>query len=361
MKKIVEDYKNAVLQMSTPHGRGTGFYLQVSNLIVTNAHVVSGNREIVVEGLGLSKRLMRVVYLDLKLDLAFLKPDEPLLHLPNIPVGRGSAMREGDRVTALGHPLGMKYTFTQGIVSNPNFVQSGLAYIQHDASLSNGNSGGPLINDAGEVVGINTFVHTQHQVVGFSLQSDYLVETIAAFEQSGSPVGARCASCSNLVFENTIQQGYCPDCGAKVELPTQVSDYEPQGISKVVEAMLVANGYDVRLARRGPNGWEVTQGSARILISYSENRGVIACDAQLCWLPNHHIQPIYEYLLRENFRNEGLTLSVHGQDIVLSLLIYDRYLNESTGTKLMKSLFEKADYYDDLLIEQYGAIRRLAE
>ena len=79
------------------------------------------------------------------------------------------------------------------------------------------------------------------------------------------------------------------------------------------------------------------------------------CDALLCTLPPQNIKALYEYLLRENYRNEGVTLSVRGQDIVLSLLIYDRYLKEETAEKLLSSLFEKADSYDNILVEQYGA------
>jgi serine protease Do len=60
-------------------------------------------------------------------------------------------------------------------------------------------------------------------------------------------------------------------------------------------------------------------------------------------------------LLRENYKNEGVTLSVRGQDIILSLLIYDRYLKEEIAERLLSNLFEKADYYDNLLVEQYGA------
>ena len=63
----------------------------------------------------------------------------------------------------------------------------------------------------------------------------------------------------------------------------------------------------------------------------------------------------HEYLLRENYHNEALTLSLHEQDILLSLIIYDRYLNHETGMNMLQTLFEKADHYDNILVEQYGA------
>jgi len=111
----------------------------------------------------------------------------------------------------------------------------------------------------------------------------------------------------------------------------------------------------VALSRSGHNAWEVKQGSATILVSYHDKSGLISADTVLCELPKENIKPLYEYLLRENYSNEALTLSLNDQDIVLSLLIFDRYLNEETGKAMLSQLFEKADYYDNVLVEQYGA------
>jgi len=72
-------------------------------------------------------------------------------------------------------------------------------------------------------------------------------------------------------------------------------------------------------------------------------------------LPKENIKPIYEYILRENHANKTITFAVHEQDILLSLLIYDRYLNEDTGMQLLQMLFAKADHYDNILVEQFGA------
>jgi serine protease Do len=84
-------------------------------------------------------------------------------------------------------------------------------------------------------------------------------------------------------------------------------------------------------------------------------------DAYLCALPKTDIKPIYEFLLRENYETEGLSFSIKDQDVVLSLLIFDRYLNLSTGMKLFRHLFERADYYDNVLVEKYGARWRKEE
>ena len=120
--------------------------------------------------------------------------------------------------------------------------------------------------------------------------------------------------------------------------------------------MLEKAGHNVQLSRRGPNNWEMQKGSAKINISYYEKTGLITGDAYLCLLPQRNIKKLYEYLLRQNYETESLTFSIKEQDIILSLLIYDRYLNVDTGLKLFEHLFERADYYDNILVEEYGAL-----
>ena len=355
MKDVIDLYRNVVIQIATPYSTGTGFYLKEPNLIVTNEHVVRGNTEVVIDGNNLEKQMVKVIYLDPKYDLAFLEAPKNN-GLPTVQLANKKKVTEGDNILAIGHPFGLKFTATQGIVSNTRHEQNDINYIQHDAALNPGNSGGPLVNESGEIIGVNTFILKDGNNIGFSLPSNYLDTTINDFNKEGGKVGVRCHSCSNLVFEHTIDNGYCSHCGAKVELPSEIEEYEPLGISKTIEEMLVKAGHEVKLSRRGPNNWEIIEGSARINISYYEKTGLITGDAYLCLLPKSNIKPLYEFLLRQNYLISGLNFSVKGQDIILSLLIYDRYLNVDTGMKLFKHLFEKADHYDNILVEDYGAL-----
>ena len=355
MENFVETYKNAVIQIATPYSTGTGFYLKAPNLIVTNNHVIEGNREVTVEGVGVPRQISRVLYNDAKFDLAFLEMPPKNKDLPTLTLAP-RVVREGEQVTAVGHPFGLRYTFTQGIVSNPRHIHNNVDYIQHDAALNPGNSGGPLVNTEGGVIGVNTFIIKDGNTIGFSLPAKYLGEALEAYQLGNGEAGVRCESCLNLVFESTIEAGnYCPNCGSKVALATKAEPYQAEGVALTIENMLIKMGQDVRVSRRGPNSWEIRQGSAKINLAYHQQNGLILCDAYLCTLPKEHIKPLYEYLLRENYQNEGVTLSVRGQDIILSLLIYDRYLRDDIGIKLLGNLFAKADLYDNILVEQYGA------
>ena len=168
MKEVIDLYRNVVIQIATPYSTGTGFYLRDYNIVVTNEHVVRGNSKVVIDGDALNKRLAKVVYTDPKYDLAFLEiPDEE--NIPNVKLAAGKPLREGDQIIAIGHPFGLKYTATQGIVSNMVHEQNDINYIQHDAALNPGNSGGPLVDSDGDVVGVNTFIIRDGNNIGFFL------------------------------------------------------------------------------------------------------------------------------------------------------------------------------------------------
>jgi len=363
MKAIIDRYRDSIIQIATPYSTGTGFLLPDKQLVVTNNHIVQDNREVVVRGDRLPKQLATVVYADPKYDLAFLRMQDPFEVAPEaVALGDDEKLVEGDVVVSIGHPFGLEFSITQGIISNANREVENVRYLQHDAALNPGNSGGPLIDREGTIIGINTLGVEQGDNIGFSLPVRYLKQALSDYQAARPGVKARCEACDNVVAEQEVENDqYCPHCGAKVYLPSFAEVYEPVGVAESIEELLVEIGQDVRLSRRGPNNWEIIEGSARIDITYHEDTGLIMGDAYLCALPKTDIKPIYEFLLRENYETEGLSFSIKDQDVVLSLLIFDRYLNLSTGIKLFRHLFERADYYDNVLVEKYGAIWRKEE
>ena len=354
-KSIIELYKKSVIQIATPYSTGTGFYLSDHNLIVTNEHVIRDNKEVIIDGEGLKKQLVDICYIDEKYDLAFLNP--PSDHdMASVPLANADFdLEEGDEILAVGHPFGLKYTATKGIISNSEHDDRGVTYVQHDAALNPGNSGGPLISARGEIIGVNTFVVSKGNNIGFSLPIQYLINAIEEYKKGKGQHGVRCNSCLNVVFENTVKGNYCHHCGSRIEMISQIEAYEPTGISRTIEGMLKEMEYDVPISRMGPSNWTIKRGSAIINIAYHEKSGLITGDAYLGKLPEENISKIYSYMLHQNFELDGLTFSVKGQDIILSLLIYDQYLNQKTAKQLFDHLSEAADYHDNILVEQYGA------
>ena len=353
MNELIQQFEKYIVQIATPYSRGTGFYLPQYDLIVTNEHVVRDNREVVIDGLTFGKQLSPIIYLDALFDLAFIKTPE-VKNIPDFCLLK-DILTAGTEVWSLGQPFGSKFMYSKGIINNVVKENEDLEFIYHTALLNPGNSGGVLINNKGEIIGVNTFLIADGKFTGFALPVHFLLETIEEFRKKEGEVAARCASCKAILFEKNIQKQKCPHCHQKVVLATQIKPYAPSGVAKTIEDMLSLAGYQVELSRRGPGNWEIQQGSAHIHISYYDKTGLIIGDAYLCSLPAQNPKPLYEFLLKQNYEIEGLTFSIKEQDIVLSLLIYDRYLNIDTGKKLFKHLFEMADYYDNILVEEYGA------
>jgi serine protease Do len=177
-------------QPETVQSLGSGFVIDPSGLIVTNNHVIEDADEIIANFANGGKLKAEVVGIDDKTDLALLrvKPTKPLqaAHF-----GRSDALRVGDWVLAIGNPFGFGGTVTAGIVSAlDRDINSGPYdhYIQTDASINRGNSGGPLFNIGGEVVGINTAIMspTGGSIgIGFAVPSEIAVPVIEQLRQFG--------------------------------------------------------------------------------------------------------------------------------------------------------------------------------
>ncbi len=351
----IPECKKALVQIATPCSTGTGFVLKQWRVIVTHAQVVRDNGEVIVDHPLLDRQLVPVLFVDEWLDLALLGVPQGCEVLPALKLHATGEVRPGEPVVAMGHPFGVQFSVAEGRISNPDHREEGVRYLQHGAALDPGNSGGPLFNAAGEVIGLNTFVLSENDNTGFALPASCLQQTIALYLPHYGEAAARCPSCRNLVLAREKNDDCCPRCGATLTLPGEAPPYAPEGVARTIEQLIAEAGHDLRLSRRGPNAWEINEGSARILITYHEETGMIHCEAALCLLPSEGLEQLYAFLLRTNYQLEGLTFSLQGQDIVLSLVLFDRYLDPDTGRQLLRNLFEQADHYDDILVGQFGA------
>jgi S1-C subfamily serine protease len=184
----------------SPRGGGTatgsGFVINTDGDILTNNHVVSGAQAIHVKlGGGDTTYDAKVVGRDPATDLALLKIDAPSSDLHPLPLGDSSDVQVGDPVVAIGNPFGLDQTATTGIVSAlqrqiqaPNgFSISNV--IQTDASINPGNSGGPLINSAGQVIGITSQIETGGGSgsvgIGFAIPSNTAHQVVSQLQQNG--------------------------------------------------------------------------------------------------------------------------------------------------------------------------------
>jgi serine protease Do len=351
---ILDEYIDNIIQVMTPYGSGTGFI--IGDLIITNSHVVGGLKEVVISSKIIKRTIAQVVYDDPFYDLAFIhyhfqKPKIALM-LTN------RTVEDGDTTIAVGHPYGLNYTATEGIVSRASRLQDDLEYIQIDAAINPGNSGGPLLNDDGEVIGINTFIIQNANNLGFSLPYFYIKEAITNFKEKKLNNIIKCPSCKNLIDEERIKKDYCPECGVKLEVAKlRRKGYKPTGATQLLESILTALDVNVTLARRSQATWRIDEGSARIDINYYEN-GIIIGDSKLCAIPSKNIDKTYDYLLQENAKLSYLQFSINENSIYLSYLIVDSSLTEVEGKVAIERLIKYANKYDDILINKFGAIKQ---
>jgi serine protease Do len=168
---------------------GSGFIVDSKGYIITNNHVVDKADKIYVklstdpdsQDLG---RPARVIGVDKATDLAVIKIDAPSA-LPTVKLGNSEQVQVGDWVEAIGSPFALAQTVTAGIISAKNrTIEPGASgqfqhFLQTDAAINPGNSGGPLLNMAGEVIGVNTAIYTQsagYQGIGFAMPSNTVVD-----------------------------------------------------------------------------------------------------------------------------------------------------------------------------------------
>lgn len=175
----------AVVQIQTASGLGSGFIVNQLGHVVTNQHVISGEREISVvvyrkKAGGLEKQVfpkIKIIAMNGFLDLAILQiDDEGVEALPYVPIGDSDLLTQGQAVFAIGSPLGLERSVSQGIVSVRARETRGAWSIQSTTQINPGNSGGPLFNARGEVVGVNNMKLAGVGVegLGFSIPSNLL-------------------------------------------------------------------------------------------------------------------------------------------------------------------------------------------
>jgi serine protease Do len=153
------------------HGEGTGFIIDADGSILTNHHVIDRADRITVKLSDGRSLKARIIGSDPDTDIALIKIDGER-GLPVAPLGDSSALRMGEWVCAIGNPLGYEHSVTVGVVSflgRKLFDASLDNYIQTDAAINFGNSGGPLINSRGEVIGINAAISSRASNIGFAV------------------------------------------------------------------------------------------------------------------------------------------------------------------------------------------------
>ena len=178
MRDLVKQIGEAVVQVRTPSGLGSGFFINADGYLITNFHVIEGETEITVEVYRQvdgqldreTYKKVRIVAINKFQDLALLKiEDKNAPKFKYVTLGSADALSVGDSVFAIGSPMGLERTVTEGILSTKTRELEGELYLQTTAQINPGNSGGPLFNMAGDVVGVTNMKIMFGEGLGFAI------------------------------------------------------------------------------------------------------------------------------------------------------------------------------------------------
>ncbi|MDA0755774.1 MAG: trypsin-like peptidase domain-containing protein [Crenarchaeota archaeon] len=196
---IFEKSEGSVVQVNVMRGEseggmGSGFVYSEDGYIITNHHVVKDAQKVTVTFLDGESYIGEVIGRDQDLDIAVVKVNPSNTYLHPIKIGDSSKLKVGERIAAIGNPFGLSGSMTSGIVSQIGRLlpqESGYSIpdvIQTDAAINLGNSGGPLINMKGEVVGINTAIQSvngEFSGIGFAVPSNTVKKVVPVLIENG--------------------------------------------------------------------------------------------------------------------------------------------------------------------------------
>lgn len=349
----MKDYSKAIFKITTSSGSGTAFYLPDKDLFITNFHVVIGEQFVAIQDQNHQRFLGRVVFVHQALDLAFLRSEQKPKDTPIIELDRDVSTASLQKIYVHGFPFGLPYTITEGIISASNQMVNGRHFIQTDAAVNPGNSGGPMLNEKGQLVGVTTSKLTQADNVGFGIPIHEILTEIEDFNSNFKNIyHVKCDSCGSLITEETA---FCTQCGSGIDSKV-FERFELSLFAQFVEKALETMGLNPVLARAGQDYWEFHQGSALIRIFVFKNDYLVAT-SQLNRLPKGDTNDLLEYILDDQSPNLPYNLGISENHIYLSYRVHLSDIfsaNKDQVLLKLSGLPQKADELDTFFVKEYG-------
>ncbi len=346
----MENIRKSVFKIITASGTGSGFVVSGQNHVITNYHVVAGEKTVAVEDYKKDRFVANVVMVNPEVDLAFLHIEGFENKENGITLDESVPIANTNKVYILGYPFGMPYTITEGIVSSASQPMGSRHYLQTDAAVNPGNSGGPMLNQAGNLIGVTTSKFTEADNVGFGIKHLDLLKEINDFNYSDNIYRVKCNSCDNYTNQ---EAEFCSNCGNDMDVSIW-EEFEKGHFANFVEEALTELGMNPVLGRAGRDFWEFHQGSALVRI-FVFKRDYLIATSPLNQLPKQNLQELMPYLLGGN--TAPYSLGVHENKIFLSYRIHlsDVFTDYADNIKEnIKNLALKADDLDNFFMEEYG-------
>lgn len=342
---------NTIFKVNHANGSGSCFYLKKYDVFVTNYHVVEGFREVAIQNNEKESFLANVVMVNPTLDIAFLTAEGDFSALPDIVLSDVEETFIGQKINVAGYPFGMPFTVTEGTISAPKQLLNDRYYIQTDAAVNPGNSGGPMFNENYELIAITVSKLTNADNMGFGIPVISLKEILEKItETNRNAFNVQCSSCDEFI---TQEEEYCPSCGNK--FPENI--FKTRGLTQLAEFCEKAikdMGINPILARIGYESWKFHKGSSEIRM-FIYNRNYVFATSPLNTLPKKDVEPVLTYLLSNEIKPYQFGLS--NNQIYISYRVYITDVFSDYSDEIQKNFTNiafKADELDNFLHDTYG-------
>lgn len=342
-----------IYKVTHADGSGSCFYLKEHDLFVTNYHVVSGYRTVAIHDNDRNPFEARVVVINPELDLALLAVDADFSHLPDLSLAGDDDPAIGSKVHVAGYPFGMPFTVTEGSLSSPRQLMDGKYYLQVDAPVNPGNSGGPIINDKGEIIGVTVskFASSAADNMGFGVRIEALKQLLEAIgDLDRHEFHVQCASCDELISGD---EEYCPSCGARID-ESVLATHEMSPLGEFCEAAIARMGINPVLARSGHDSWVFHRGSSEIRL-FVYDRHYLFAVSPINLMPKKNVEPVLDFMLETDLT--PYKMGVDGRQIYLCYRIHLADLTAQSADRILDNivgLAAKADELDNKLVDDYG-------
>ncbi|GIX42025.1 MAG: protease [Leptospiraceae bacterium] len=348
----IEQFSHIVYKIITPEGSGSGFYYKDYNVIITNFHVVKGFRKVGIEDIDKNSFSADVVMVNPALDLAFLKPNKEILDDTSIDFIPSDKLQVGQKVKVLGYPFGMPFTITEGIISSTKQLVNDRNFIQTDAAVNPGNSGGPIINEEFKIIGVTVLKFKEAENVAFAIPVEYILEDLKDYIKNKDYIYTiKCPSCFSPITE-PIE--YCSHCGQELKDIQKYFEFgQKNELETFIENVLNQLNIDPVAAQKEKEFWEFYYGSSLIrFFSYKKNYYIAT--SPLVRLPTENIESFYEFILSNPY--PPFVFGIYKNKLYLSYRIRKEDFNELNKTYIEKHLIDfiqKVDYLDHYFVETY--------
>jgi len=347
----MKNTKNSIYKIITADGTGTGFKVANHDFLITNYHVISGSKVVAVEDHKKNRYLAQVVMANPEVDLAFLNVADLKDVEGTIKLDENNEVANLQKIFINGFPFGMPFTVTEGIVSSPNQPMHGRNYVQTDAAVNPGNSGGPMLNEEGILIGVTTSKFTDADNVGFGIKHTDVIKQINDYKFTDVKYRVKCNSCDNFIEEATE---FCPSCGANINMSV-FEEFEKSHFAVFTEEALVELGVNPVLCRAGKDFWEFHQGSARVRIFTVNNNNYLFATSPLNKLPKGDLEELLTYVNSNNV--PPYQLGIYENKIFISYRTHLSDIYSDRKDEVKKAIINlalKADELDDFFSNNYG-------